>query len=45
MIFHYHIHLIPKFNVNQGFKVLHETNIQARDSLNETRTLLQEKLK
>lgn len=45
MIFHYHLHLIPKLNANQGFKVVHETNTKAQENLEATKTLLQEKLK
>lgn len=45
MVFHFHIHVIPKFNVNQGFQIQHIKNENAIKNLAETRKLLQENLK
>lgn len=45
MIFHYHVHLIPKFDINKGFKVLHQISPDAKNTLNELRSLLQKNLK
>lgn len=44
MVFHFHIHVIPKFNVEQGFQTKHVRNEQAIKQLPETRKLLQENL-
>lgn len=44
MVFHFHIHVIPKFNVDQGFQIKHVRNEQAIQQLAETRRLLQENL-
>lgn len=44
MVFHFHIHVIPKFNVEQGFQIKHVRNEQAMQQLPETRKLLQENL-
>lgn len=44
MVFHFHIHVIPKFNVDQGFQIKHVHNEQAMQQLAQTRKLLQENL-
>lgn len=45
MVFHFHIHVIPKFNTNQGFQIKNIKNEYEIEHLSETRKLLQEKLK
>lgn len=44
MIFHFHIHVIPKFNINQGFQTKHIANENEVKKINETRKLLKESL-
>lgn len=44
MVFHFHIHVIPKFNVDQGFQIKHVKNQYEIQHLEETRKLLQENL-
>lgn len=45
MVFHFHIHVIPKFNDDQGLQMKHIKNEAEMKQLAETRKLLQEKLK
>lgn len=44
MIFHFHVHVIPKFHENKGFQVKHIVNENEIENLNQTRKLLREKL-
>ena len=44
MVFHFHIHVIPKFNANQGLQIKHKINENAKSELANIRKILQEKL-
>ncbi len=44
MVFHFHIHVIPKFNANQGFEIIHKRNENEMKQLEMTRKILKENL-
>lgn len=43
-VFHFHIHIIPKFEAHKGFQIKQEISENEVVCLSETRKLLQEKL-
>ncbi|MDQ7983203.1 MAG: HIT family protein [Spiroplasma sp.] len=44
VVFHFHIHVIPKFNANQGFEIIHKENDAEMKELEITRKILKENL-
>lgn len=44
MVFHFHIHVIPKFESSQGFQIKHTKNETEMKNLSQTRKLLKENL-
>lgn len=45
VVFHYHVHIIPKFKNEESIKINHKINQEAIDNLNQIRNLLKEKIR